>query len=232
EAQARRGVTEMPGHVDGVAGPGARAGEGLRLGPSPERDGDHGLLRRGEVPAYERRAELARSGDRPARDRQGKLLAALGREGDREEEELRPGAHRRQVREVDRGRAAPQSLGILAGEEVDALDEEVGRRGEGSGGAGDDRGVVAGREDHAGSGRKQRAEPFDEAILGLHGGVKSAAWLFYGRGPGGALRPVAGVAATGISRAGGSGAAGASGDSPSASGASRAIASTSSMLST
>ena len=116
----------------------------------------------------------------------------------------------------------PIVSGVSSGEEVHAFDEHVGGHGEQAALALQDRGVVAGAENDRAAGRQQRAHGLDEPVLGAHA-----------RGAAGALRRDGVV--TGISRAGVSaGRAGGGGDSGAASGSGgrRAIASTSSMLST
>ena len=224
---ARAGEPQAGGRLPGVARDvhavarrRAGAGEGRPRRPSPERHRDHGLRRRGQIAAHQVRAEFAGAGDRAAGDRERELLALPGRETDREQEELGQGAHRGEVRQVHRGRAPAQALGIFAGEKVHAFDEQVRRGGEQAFRAADEGRVVSGAEDRAAAGQKG-AQLFDEPVFGLHA-----------RGAGGAFRGPGAV--TGISRPGVSGgrASVASGAPVSGSCGSSAIARTSSMFST
>src|SRR5262249_30084512 len=116
------------------------------------------------------------------------------RKRDPEQERLGRGADGREVRQVHPGRTPPEPLRILAREEVHLLDEQVGRRGEEPGGTVDQSRVVAGPPEDRSGGRKQRAQSFDHAVLGLHARCVGDA--------GARRRPPDAV--TGISRAGGS----------------------------
>src|SRR5207302_6240440 len=126
QAQARGGSPGPSRDEEKVSRLRTRSSERLAFGASPEEDRHDRLLRVREIASHEVDAERCGARECPPGHCEREFLSPLGAEGDGQQEELRPSAHRGDVREIDRERSAADRLWILVRKKIDALDEKVG----------------------------------------------------------------------------------------------------------
>ena len=100
-----------------------------------------------------------------ARDGQRVVGPELTREPDREKKEFGPAAHRGKIREVHRGGAPAEPLGLLARQKIHALDEHVRRRELRALRGREDRGIVPDADEQPFRSRREGLHPLDEEVF-------------------------------------------------------------------